>query len=232
LPARRESPRKITPPPEPITEPERVVEPQPVKPRAKPKDRPAPPKPAPRELIVLDLETRTQRADVTLSGPLRIARVNGAAHNIKSAGGSLAAGKAIVSLAGPRDVLLAVTLNDRRQLLIEPTVKTDDGDTIPFTTKTLTALQRRINKAGARAVRELEAMRGERARIDAWLNSRLVKPLADVRTATARKNELDVLIKEGEPVIKSMEAQAKIVTELVAFAEQLHGNAELVIESE
>jgi hypothetical protein len=46
----------------------------------------------------------------------------------------------------------------------------------------------RLKRAGN--VVDLQA---EKDRIEAWLNSRLVKSLASVRTGTARPKELDVL---------------------------------------
>jgi hypothetical protein len=181
--------------------------------------------------IVLNLETKMQRGNVSLTGPVRVARLNGVPHTIKPTDGSLANGQVKVSINGPRPIVLTVEMNDRRQILITPTVDVGNGKEIAFTSKTIDPLLRRMMKAGEQAVRDLNAMKAERARLQAWLDSSLLKPLADVRTATARVKELDVLIREGELTIQAMEVQAKGISELAEFAKHLHDNAELVIES-
>lgn len=184
----------------------------------------------PQQRIVLNLENKVQRAAVTIVQPAKVIGMESGLYEVKPTHGSLAAGPVQITIAGPRVITFTIKANDRDQVTITATVENDEGREVPFTTDTLEALHRRIVKNGERAVANVAAMQGEKDRIEAWLNSSLIKPLATVRSASARSKELDVLIKEAKPTVEALEKEAKAVGELVQFAHQLHGKSAILFE--
>jgi hypothetical protein len=157
--------------------------------------------------------------------------VNGCSYTLSPSSGTLA-GKVIVTLDGPREVRIEIDLDERSdRLSIESTVTADDGKQLPFTTNSIAAIARRVNKAGTRATNELNAMRSELAQLNDWINSPGPQALAARNNAIARRNTLQRLIPDAESAVAGLEAEAAATKELLAFLEVLQAESAIVIET-
>jgi hypothetical protein len=186
------------------------------------------PKPRSTQVIRLNLEKQVQREPITLVGDIVVSQVEGFRYSLNPIDGVL---PTEVTLHGPRPVVLNVSLNDRRMLVIEPVVKNDAGKSVPFTTKNLDSIRRRVVKTGTTTANQLAAWKSERAQLQAWLESSVLKPLPDYRAATARIKQLDISIPDVEKRVAALEIEAKAMRELLEFAEGVHGDCTLIVES-
>jgi hypothetical protein len=191
------------------------------------------PEPRPNQEIAFDLTDKIQRQPVTLSGPLRIARIDGCIASLSPSDGNLEQ-EVVATLDGPRPVTITMALQDRddgRSILIEPTIINDAGKSVPFTKKNFTIIARRVTKNGRNAASQLAALNAERSRLRAWVDSPVAKPLVQRNQAVTRIRELGVLIPQGQRAVAALENEARVIQELGAFAERLQNDCAIVIEA-
>ena len=179
----------------------------------------------PSQEIALSLDAKTQRVPIMLVGDVRIARIDGSDYKLSRKGLPVEA-----TLQGPRPVLLTITENNR-MLIIEPTVTTDAGKSIPFTITNLNSIGRRIVRDGQRAAAQVAAMTSERDRLQAWVESPVLKPLAARNEAVARIKQLGISIEEGKRIVAALEIEVKAAQELAEWAQRLQEECVVVVEA-
>jgi len=195
----------------------RVVSPEPTLPE----------KQLPRQTVRLKLEKTMQREAITLKGNIKIVEIDGCGYKLRPESGKL---PVEVVLEGPRPVTLNVSI-EKGMLEIEPSVKNDAGKSIPFTTKNLDLLLRRIMKKGTSAANQLASLKAEQAKLKANLDARVPMAYLDYKAANARVKQLDGIIPQAEQAIVPLETEAKATQRLADFAHQLDGKCAITIES-
>jgi hypothetical protein len=136
-----------------------------------------------------------------------------------------------ITIEGPRRVTLELSIRARdgseRAILVQPTVVTDDGDTIPFTVKVLETYRRRVVKSREAAVAQLAAMEAERDQLHAFIHARVTKPLAARGEARLRVAQLETDIPICRQTIASLELDRQVAEQMLAFAEQLRNECHI-----
>lgn len=180
------------------------------------------------QTITLDLTNHSQRIPLRIKAPVRIARFDGYSHHLKPPDGTLNPGAKVVVM-GPRPITLTVKFVGG-SLTITPTVKTDAGDPIPFTTTNLSSIVNGIIRKGQQATSQVEALKAEKKQLVAWLNTPGPKALAMRGQVRMRVQELDHLIPEGEKVVADLKTELNVTKQLVDLADRLHRGCNVVIE--
>jgi len=184
-------------------------------------------KPGPNQTIRLNLEKPMQRDAITLKGKIQVVQVEGCNYKLNPQAGKL---PVEVTLEGPRPVILNVAI-DKGMLTIEPTVKNDAGKSVPFTTKNLDLLLRRIMKTGTSAANQLASMKAEQAKLKANLDAHVPMAYLEYKAANARVKQLDTIIPQAEQAIVPLETEAKATQRLAEFAHQLDRKCTITIEA-
>ncbi|MEX2310801.1 MAG: hypothetical protein WD738_24750 [Pirellulales bacterium] len=184
---------------------------------------------------MLKFDDKRQRERITLTGNLRLVRVESSKYSMKPSDGNPAGAPVEVTLLdGPRPILLTATLQERsdaRFLLIEPTVTNDADVKVPFTNKDIKRIGIRFVKDRDRAAGQLNAMKAELVQVKSIVDAPNLVPLATYRAAQRRVKELQGLIPQGEKAVAALDIEVKAAQELYNFAERLHGECKLVVES-
>ena len=191
--------------------------------------------PKPGMTITLDLSATKQIEPIDIAGNLRLANVEGSSYSVTPVDGRLQRGKPLViALSGPRPISLRLALSEsasKRRIEIAPTVRNDAGDDIPLTVDNMERIGRRLIRDGQRATAMASALATEKTRLELWINSPVLKPLAARNQAIARVSEINVLLPEATAAVGRLEIEVRATNNLYESAKRLSGTCRLVFES-
>jgi hypothetical protein len=196
-----------------------------------PEESPAPAAPAIAHDIKLDLDVRRifHRLDEVSDLRLRIVELAGcdAPYALTPETGDLdETHPATIVIEGPRPVTIALSIRARNRtepvIVVEPTVKTDDGRTIAFTLKHLRDYRRDVEKSREQAGNALAVMIAHRDELNAYIQSPHAKPLAARGEARTQLARLDREVPAGEKLVAALAQNLLVADEMIAFATALH----------
>jgi len=189
---------------------------------------------APSMGVTLKIGNRLQRESISLAGAIRVAEVEGQSAEIEPENGHLTHTVKVKLTGSARPVLLTLSIEargDERKLVIEPTVETDDGKDVSFTTANMDSYWRRIQKNGRRATAQLASLRSEQLDLTALINAPGMRTLADQKAMQARASDLTALIPKTQAAIEALEGQASVANEMVEFAKAIDGKCTIRLEA-
>jgi hypothetical protein len=161
---------------------------------------------------------------LTLDGAIQFVDVEGCPHLFNPPNGTL---PLEITLEGPRPVLVSVTLRNR-VLRLEPTVKNDDGKSIPFRLKNMEDILHEVMKAGRTAEDHLGELKAERDRRKASL--RVPMHYRRYIAINSRIAELDLLIPQAENKLNAIKIELEATQRLLDFASNIHGKCTVTVE--
>jgi hypothetical protein len=133
--------------------------------------------------------------------------------------------RATIRIDGPRPIAIELSLPARgsgpRAIVVEPTIATDHGKTIPFTLPRLEDYERDVTNLGSEAVAHLAALEAERARLQRFIRAPMAKPLAARGEARAAVMQLDYDIAAQRQLITTLEQDLQVANTVVDFARQM-----------
>lgn len=180
--------------------------------------------------IVVDLDGRTQRVGAAFDGPLRVVSFDGHHSTVEPPGGKLD-GEVVITIHWERTIALTVKRIANRFILITPTVATDAGEWVPFTTKNINRLVQDTSKALYNAESVVNGAKANKRDLESWLKGPVFRPRAQRGEANRQIGELKNLITEGGDRVKALQAELVGLKKLADFAAQLHGKHSIVIEA-
>lgn len=196
-----------------------------------PDESPAPTAPAIAHDIKLDLAVRRlfHRLDDVSELRLRIVELSGcdAPYALTPETGAFDETHPVtIEIAGPRPVTIALSIRARNRtepvIVVEPTVKTDDGRTIAFTLKHLRDYRRDVEKSREQAGNALAVIIARRDELNAYIQSPHAKPLAARGEARTHLARLDREVPAGEKLVAALAQNVLVADEMIAFATALH----------
>jgi hypothetical protein len=189
-------------------------------------------------VIDLDLENRRQRylLSETARQKFQVLSLRGCEvpYVIRPVNGALDDDTNLrILLNGVREVLIDISVDTKsqgaRSIIVECHVISDEGKDIPFTLSNLQSITRRVLRQCEQAESYANDLVAEKAQLEAFLNSRGPKPLADVGAARRRIGELEPMIAEQSEAIRILSADLDVAETLLALATHLHDDCALEI---
>jgi hypothetical protein len=193
--------------------------------------------PAISHTIDLDLSGRRQRFALkdAPAARYRVVSVEGCpeAYEFDPEEGEFGGRNAVtILIKGRREVRLKLIVDAGVRgpaIFVEPLVNTDDGREIPFILANLQKVRLRVMKQRNVAADELAAIEAEGARLMAWIEAPVAKPLIEVGQAKTRILALRAARTEHEAAIKTLEADLALAEALEKLAKTLHARCKVRI---
>lgn len=150
--------------------------------------------------------------------------------------GALGAGdQVVVTLNGLREVLLRIHLDDgddgQQIVNFEPVMVTAGGDEVPFVEANLNRNCRQCDKSAALISRQASALQAEATRLNVWINSPIIKPLAAVGQAKTRVVEIQAMLPGLQANFAQAQRDCEVADSLLEFAKKLHKRCQIELST-
>jgi hypothetical protein len=187
----------------------------------------------PTEIIDLNLENRRQVHQMANKATtrLRVTAVRGIGSAYVIPDERLdEKNNARIEIEAIRRVVIELSLrknDDKALVVVDCGAINDEGNIVPLALPHIRGICAKIAKQGDRAVAALNSVQQEKTRLEAWIKSPNLKPLAAVRAARTRVMTLDILIRQAQQRVETLSADFQVAQQVEELAKDLHKSCKI-----